>query len=58
MTPEQQAAMRQALEALEKMAALTGARWALEQGYAGHLEAITALRRVLANEAKLKEKST
>jgi hypothetical protein len=33
-----------ALEALEKMAKLTGARWALEQGYAGHLEAITAIK--------------
>jgi hypothetical protein len=37
-------ALKLALEALEKVAALTGARWALEQGYAGHLEAITAIK--------------
>ena len=33
-----------ALEALEEVAARTAARWALEQSYAGHLEAITAIK--------------
>jgi hypothetical protein len=37
-----------ALEALEELAARTGARWALEQNYAGHLEAITAIKQALA----------
>jgi hypothetical protein len=37
-----------ALEALEEVAARTGARWALEQGYAGHLEAITAIKQALS----------
>ena len=41
-------AMKQALEALEQIARLTGPRWALENSYAGHLEAITALREALA----------
>ena len=41
-----------ALEALEKMAKLTGARWALEQGYAGHLEAIAAIKQARALDKK------
>jgi len=41
-------ALKLALEALETIAKLTGARWALEQGYAGHLEAITEIRQALA----------
>jgi hypothetical protein len=48
MTHTKDEALRMALEALEKVAALTGARWALEQGYAGHLEAITAIKQALA----------
>ena len=41
-----------ALEALEEVAARTGARWALEQGYAGHLEAITAIKQARALDKK------
>jgi hypothetical protein len=41
-------ALKLALGALEEVAARTGARWALEQGYAGHLEAITAIKQALA----------
>ena len=41
-------ALKLALEALEQIARLTGPRWALENSYAGHLEAITALREALA----------
>jgi hypothetical protein len=43
--------LKLALEALETIAKLTGARWALEQGYAGHLEAITACEQALAQPA-------
>lgn len=49
------AVVEQALEALEKMARLTGARWALENSYAGHLEAIVALRAALAQHENSKE---
>jgi beta-phosphoglucomutase-like phosphatase (HAD superfamily) len=41
-------ALKLALEALKEVAARTGARWALEQGYAGHWEAITAIKQALA----------
>jgi len=41
-------ALKLALEALEKIARLTGPRWALENSYAGHLEAITAIKEALA----------
>jgi hypothetical protein len=40
--------LKLALKALETIAKRTGARWALEQGYAGHLEAITAIKEALA----------
>ena len=43
-------AIKLALEALEQIARITGARWALENSYAGHLEAITALREALAEQ--------
>jgi hypothetical protein len=48
-------AMKLALEALEKIAQLTGPRWALEAGYVGHLEAITALREALAEQPAQQE---
>jgi hypothetical protein len=51
MNEQQLAAVKQALEALEMVAARTGARWALEQGYAGHLEAITALQSIISQDA-------
>jgi hypothetical protein len=51
MTEQQLAAVKQALEALEMVAARTGARWALEQGYAGHLEAITTLQSIISQDA-------
>jgi hypothetical protein len=41
-------ALKLALDALKEVAARTGARWALEQGYAGHFEAITAIKQALA----------
>ena len=53
-----QNALTLALEALEQIARLTGPRWALENSYAGHLEAITALREALdhiANAGKVIE---
>ena len=40
--------LKLALEALEKIARLTGPRWALENSYAGHLEAIIAIKAALA----------
>ena len=42
--------MKLALEALEQIARLTGPRWALENSYASHLQAITALREALAEQ--------
>ena len=51
MNDQQLAAVKQALEALEMVAARTGARWALEQGYAGHLEAITTLQSIISQDA-------
>jgi hypothetical protein len=51
MNEQQLAAVKRALEALEEVAARTGARWALEQGYAGHLEAITALQSIISQDA-------
>ena len=51
MNEQQLAAVKQALEALEMVAARTGARWALEQGYAGHLEAITTLQSIISQDA-------
>jgi hypothetical protein len=39
------------MEALKEVAARTGPRWALEQGYAGHLEAITALQSIISQDA-------
>ena len=51
MNDQQLAAVKQALEALEMVAARTGARWALEQGYAGHLEAITTLKSIISQDA-------
>jgi hypothetical protein len=51
MNEQQLAAVKLALEALEEVAARTGARWALEQGYAGHLEAITAIKQAIAQDA-------
>jgi hypothetical protein len=48
-------ALKLALEALETIAKLTGARWALEQGYAGHLEAITAINQALAAQPAQQE---
>jgi hypothetical protein len=51
MNDQQLAAVKQALEALEMVAARTGARWALEQGYAGHLEAITDLQSIISQDA-------
>jgi hypothetical protein len=48
-------ALKLALEALETIAKLTGARWALEQGYAGHLEAITEIRQALAAQPAQQE---
>jgi hypothetical protein len=36
-------ALKLALEALEKIARLTGPRWALENSYAGHLESLCDL---------------
>jgi hypothetical protein len=44
MTKEEALVLDLALAALEEVAARTGARWALEQGYAGHLEAINAIK--------------
>ncbi len=52
MTPEIKKSLDLALEALEEVAARTGARWALEQGYAGHLEAITAIKQARALDKK------
>ena len=46
-------ALKLALEALEEVAARTGARWALEQGYAGHLEALTAIKQAIAAQPAL-----
>jgi hypothetical protein len=40
--------MKLALEALEQIARRTGPRWALENSYAGHLEAITNIKEALA----------
>jgi hypothetical protein len=54
MNEQQLAAVKQALEALEMVAARTGARWALEQGYAGHLEAITTLQSIISQDALYK----
>jgi hypothetical protein len=51
MNEQQLSAVKQALEALEMVAARTGARWALEQGYAGHLEAITTLQSIISQDA-------
>jgi hypothetical protein len=51
MNDKELAAVKQALEALEMVAARTGARWALEQGYAGHLEAITTLQSIISQDA-------
>jgi hypothetical protein len=51
MNEQQLAAVKLALEALEMVAARTGARWALEQGYAGHLEAITTLQSIISQDA-------
>ena len=51
MNEQQLAAVKQALEALEMVAARTGARWALEQGYAGHLEAVTTLQSIISQDA-------
>jgi hypothetical protein len=45
-------ALKQALEALEEVAARTGARWALEQGYAGHLAAIITIKQTLVAPEK------
>jgi hypothetical protein len=51
MNEQQLAAVKQAMEALKEVAARTGPRWALEQGYAGHLEAITALQSIISQDA-------
>jgi hypothetical protein len=51
MNEQQLVAVKQAMEALKEVAARTGPRWALEQGYAGHLEAITALQSIIAQHA-------
>jgi hypothetical protein len=51
MNEQQLVAVKQAMEALKEVAARTGPRWALEQGYAGHLEAITALQSIISQDA-------
>jgi len=51
MNEQQLAAVKQAVEALKEVAARTGPRWALEQGYAGHLEVITALQSIISQDA-------
>jgi hypothetical protein len=54
MNEQQLVAVKQAMEALKEVAARTGPRWALEQGYAGHLEAITALQSIISQDALYK----